>query len=410
MKGKKLIVVYHRIGDTTCDYNRIVVNRDVFISQLDYFQEKYLVLSLDELQNYDGESDCIAITFDDGYEDFWTTAFPIMETRNIPVTVFVCSGRIDQSDEMWMNEIIRMCFFHSKYVEKIHLDFCGNNVALPLKSADDRVKTYNTLRRMFCQIGNEKKKQYIESIQKQLGLSNVGRSEYRMLSSTQIVELASNKLITIGAHTVSHPLLGELDEIDFRTEIQASIHSIERISNKKVELFSYPFGNINSYNDKIIQVLQSCGIKRAYTVENRALYEDEYDYTIPRIYMYNVEGEALESYMDLGDKNTDEDKDRYFGMGENDKLVNIDKVLIFGIGQNATAVANRVLQKNIKIIAFVVSEKKEQERTFMGHEIWNISEMIKYAKEEPIIIKNNQDFRIVEKLSKMGKNKVHWWI
>lgn len=61
-------------------------------------EEGYEFVSLDEIYN---KKHWICITFDDGYQDNYTLAYPILKRMGIPFTVYVTTGFIDNRIPMW---------------------------------------------------------------------------------------------------------------------------------------------------------------------------------------------------------------------------------------------------------------------------------------------------------------------
>ncbi len=113
------ILMYHSIADDVDEnmhpYYRTVTKPATFEKQIRFLSESgYVALTLSEaVQLLRGESDeclsvsgtygwtelphLVVITFDDGFRDFYTTAFPILEKFNFKATVFLTSGFIDKT-------------------------------------------------------------------------------------------------------------------------------------------------------------------------------------------------------------------------------------------------------------------------------------------------------------------------
>lgn len=92
----------------------LTVNTDVFRSQMEYLKIKnYQTISMNDLINFfdSGKkipSKSILITFDDGYQDFYTDAFPILRDLGFTATVFVPTGLMENPDYLTWNEIGQM--------------------------------------------------------------------------------------------------------------------------------------------------------------------------------------------------------------------------------------------------------------------------------------------------------------
>ena len=90
------------------------------------------------------------------------------------------------------------------------------------------------------------------------------------LNWNEIRDLANHELITIGSHTVTHPMLSELSEKKALAEIQGSKSTIEANIDHQVDEFCYPSGN---YTWREEQMAKDCGYRLAVTVRpglNRA--------------------------------------------------------------------------------------------------------------------------------------------
>ena len=100
---KARILVYHSISYDSV--NPFSVSPEDFEKQVQFLSQKYNVISLEELVAYTrGERDdlaprSVAITLDDGFEDNYTFAYPILKKYGIPATIFVIVERIESNDK-----------------------------------------------------------------------------------------------------------------------------------------------------------------------------------------------------------------------------------------------------------------------------------------------------------------------
>ena len=141
----------------------------------------------------------VCVTFDDGYLDTYTRAYPVLKERQIPFCVYMT--------------------------------------------------------RNFYQ-GNAKPHW------------NPG---VEMMGEEQLLEIASDPLCTIGAHTCSHPHLSQLNEEEQRCEIADCKSDLERLIGKPVRHFAYPYGD---YNEKTIEIVRELGFKTAVTTSGRQVRND----------------------------------------------------------------------------------------------------------------------------------------
>lgn len=104
------ILMYHRVTDQVS--TELAVSVGLFIRQMEYLALKARVISLEEAVKLLKKSEklqdsYIVLTFDDGYEDIYTTVFPVLARLNLPATVFLPVGYISPRDKVfwWDKEI-----------------------------------------------------------------------------------------------------------------------------------------------------------------------------------------------------------------------------------------------------------------------------------------------------------------
>ena len=94
------VLMYHSIG--TAKLNPYVVSTEQFDLDMQYLKENgFTTLSTDELydfmvKNKPVPKKSVLITFDDGYEDNYTNAFPILKKYKFKATIFVITGYMDK--------------------------------------------------------------------------------------------------------------------------------------------------------------------------------------------------------------------------------------------------------------------------------------------------------------------------
>lgn len=102
------ILMYHSVTETITQkvhpYYCTEISPETFYCQLEILKKKgFSVVPLSELpriqKNHDNKK-YVVITFDDGYEDFFKNAYPILKTFNMPATVFIPAEMIDKGKSL----------------------------------------------------------------------------------------------------------------------------------------------------------------------------------------------------------------------------------------------------------------------------------------------------------------------
>ncbi|MFA5089917.1 MAG: polysaccharide deacetylase family protein [Candidatus Omnitrophota bacterium] len=115
------IIMYHSVNTTGSLNNRLVVSPATFERQMRFLKERrYNVLPLSELAGLIRDKKkippkAVAITFDDGYKDNYTFAFPILKKYSLPATISLIIDEIGRPDRLNWQEISQMS--HSRLIE-----------------------------------------------------------------------------------------------------------------------------------------------------------------------------------------------------------------------------------------------------------------------------------------------------
>ena len=106
----------------------------------------------------------------------------------------------------------------------------------------------------------------------------------------EIAELAADPLVTIGAHTVNHPMLAKLPQTAVRSEMDMSRSVIEAALGMRPEHLAYPVGDPTSAGPREFRIAAELGFKTAVTTRPGVLFaaHSQHLTALPRI---SVNGE-----------------------------------------------------------------------------------------------------------------------
>lgn len=107
------ILMYHSVSPNALPQNRLAVSVNAFARQMQFLKEHhYNVLTLEEINGLIRQGKrlppkTVAITFDDGYKDNYTYAFPILKKYNLAATIFIIINEVGrpQGDRLSWDEI-----------------------------------------------------------------------------------------------------------------------------------------------------------------------------------------------------------------------------------------------------------------------------------------------------------------
>jgi peptidoglycan/xylan/chitin deacetylase (PgdA/CDA1 family) len=243
-------------------------NRDMAVSP--EFLEAFILgakknghsfVSLDEMAKALGRgrgSKLIAMTFDDGYADNFTCAYPLLKKHDIPFTVYVTTAFPDGDAILWWYEI------ESLIQNNDTIRLMGGET-LTCRTASEKLASFSRLREIILQSPAQNDEIELNRI---LGMHLIGwkqASHALTMSWKQITALAQDPLVDIGAHTISHARLSGLSVNDALHEIQGSRELIERQTGRTVKNFCYPFGARGDAGQREFDLVKTLGFNTATT-------------------------------------------------------------------------------------------------------------------------------------------------
>jgi len=86
-------------------------------------------------------------------------------------------------------------------------------------------------------------------------------SREKVMSEEQLCGLPSD-LVAVGSHTMTHPALTAVDEERLEREISGSRKKLEKILNREVRLFSFPYG---AFNERVVRRCREAGYERVFS-------------------------------------------------------------------------------------------------------------------------------------------------
>jgi len=286
-KGKVKILCFHDIAEGYPDNLSIVETPEIFEEQISYINANFKILSLDKavdlfMSEEKLKEDVYALTFDDCYKGFLKYALPICKKYNAPFATFIATGPINTHKPL-IYDCLRIFVFKTpkKYVD-LRLIGLGK---YSLKSSKEKINFINTIMDHL----NKKNKGVsndLQCIADKLEVRITGKDVDKMLLSLEHITMLANDGVTIGAHTVNHPKLTNLSSEDGFNEIINSKMQLEWVLDKKVDFFSYPFGDQTSFSEKVAEQVQNAGFKAAFTLEPEG-HKPYNKFLIPRINVNN---------------------------------------------------------------------------------------------------------------------------
>jgi peptidoglycan/xylan/chitin deacetylase (PgdA/CDA1 family) len=210
----------------------------------------------------------VVLTFDDGYADNLWNAKPLLEKYELPATVFITSGNLDSPVEFWWDDLERTLLQPQTLPQHLQLSVQDRLYEWPITSSDDRQHAYMAIHQALQPIRPSDRNLAMNDLFAWAEVDSMPRSNYRPLTTAELIQLAQSELVDIGAHSVTHPLLAGMSQADQTAEITGSRQKLEEILACTVDTFSYPYGNLS--NDTV-EIVKAAGFEIALTTDGQAV-------------------------------------------------------------------------------------------------------------------------------------------
>ncbi len=227
----------------------------------------YTVLSLQDyvkaLTRHENTYKAVVFTIDDGYRDFYLHAFSAFRDFGYPATIFLTTDFIEKKLFFWWDAIEYALTATAR--TEIDLGFMNSGITaisdLPQKS-----EAISKITRYCKTIANEKKLQLIDNLAAELAVDLSGQPKgiYEPLSWSEIEEM-SKCGIDFHPHTKTHPIISRVSSKQEMEEITDPKRLIESKLGKEANIFCYPNGQRDDFDDETIAALKSAGYIAAVT-------------------------------------------------------------------------------------------------------------------------------------------------
>jgi peptidoglycan/xylan/chitin deacetylase (PgdA/CDA1 family) len=177
----------------------------------------------------------VALTFDDGLRNHFDTAYPVLQRLGLPATYFVCPDLIENRRWIWNHEARTRL---RTMTPQARAEFARRTFGSSIDDIETLVQRMKGLR-------IEERQRAEADVRTQTPdfvPSALDRQRFDPLSWQELAEL-DPALITIGSHTLSHPILPLVDDDVLERELGGSRRVLEERLNRPVDLFCYPNGS-----------------------------------------------------------------------------------------------------------------------------------------------------------------------
>lgn len=264
-KNNFLIFLFHGVIKKNLfsvrNYNNKHILEKKFIKILSFLKKNGNALSIDELcnrirNNIDLPKNTYLITFDDGFENNYSIAAPILKHFKIPAIFYFSSDFVENNSVSWIDKIeyclektskgtlslpwSKKKFFFNNRKKKIQI---LENIRRHVKN-DFSINITELINSIFFQCNMKVPNKLYSNIDKKINWKKVNK-------------LNEHHLFTIGGHSHEHLSFGSLTKKQIDFQIIQSFKLFKKNTRLNLKHYSYPEGQKKDFNSYVIKKLRS---------------------------------------------------------------------------------------------------------------------------------------------------------
>lgn len=260
------IINHHRVGDAASgrfDRDVFSASADSFDLQVNYCKKHFNIVAGEELEELvSGRAPLkrlhVAITFDDGYINDYTTSFEILKANNCAAAFFLVPEYVGTSTVPWWDEIAYLV----RNSPRPHITL-SIPAPLTVTLGTDRQPAIRAVLRHYKRPDNLHGDKLLAELREQADCE-LPTPQRRFITWQEAREMKDAGMV-IGSHTQTHGILGQMSPEAQWWELTESKKNIEANLGSKVDSLAYPVGIRGSFTETTEEIARSAGYKMCFS-------------------------------------------------------------------------------------------------------------------------------------------------
>jgi peptidoglycan/xylan/chitin deacetylase (PgdA/CDA1 family) len=275
-RGESVVLRYCRVAGTREAPVPRAVTEEAFEAQLRFLTSHCHVVPVQEIVEAVVEGRplprrAVAITFDGGYEDNGSAAFPLLKQHGVPATFFVAAGWVETHDVLWWDRV----HAYVRQASGAGLDPRGYDhlprpvvqaflgVRKPGHGGPEQLEEHLVAAVGGLALSPEDRNDLVKSLGRALGADDDLGTEYDPMNWEQLAILRDGGM-AIGSHAVSDARLTAIGVERAFEELAFSKKTLEKKLGVFVDLVAYPEGFTNL---DVADLAEEAGYRAAFTTQ-----------------------------------------------------------------------------------------------------------------------------------------------
>lgn len=227
--------------------------KHLFIACVKWLQRKgFHFISIKDLQKFASDEitlpeGAVLLSVDDGWRNNLDNIIDVVNDMQIPISLFITTDPVEHGGGYWWSYVSK--------AKKLGISQWDVD-ALKKQNNDYRIKMLDAIRASIF-------------------------LEREAMTKEELISIATSKYITIGSHTLSHPILPMCRDDIAEYEITESKNVLQQWLRREVSSFSYPNGD---YSAREVELIRKAQFQIAFTGSPGYLTKDSLRdiYEVPR--------------------------------------------------------------------------------------------------------------------------------
>jgi peptidoglycan/xylan/chitin deacetylase (PgdA/CDA1 family) len=254
------------------DHQRMRLHVNAFRAHVEHLVRHYRVLALSDLVSLQREGrsapeHTVVVTFDDGYRSCYTLAHPVLKEFGVPATLFVATDFVFEKRPLWHDRVEYAV--HATRATVLDLDVGGAIARYPCGTVADKLASLRVLYRHLKRVDQSLRDAAIDELERRAGakleLSSDCPDVYLPVEISELEDMVSQGLVDVGSHTQTHAILSRCGGDRLRREVVQSKEVIQRALARRCDLFCYPNGTKEDFDERSRAILVESGFLCALT-------------------------------------------------------------------------------------------------------------------------------------------------
>jgi peptidoglycan/xylan/chitin deacetylase (PgdA/CDA1 family) len=201
----------------------------------------------------------VCLTFDGGYKDMITSAYPVLAKHAVPFTIYVPTAFPDRLGEAWwlaLEEVIAR-------VDRISLVMDGREQRFDVGDTSEKYQLYDFLAGWMRALPPRDLSIAINDLCKRYSVNLAALSREAMMDWDDLTKLEADPLVTMASATVNYPVLSNLRDVDALREMTMGRAVAEAAFQRDVRHFAYPFGDRAAFGRQHVGIAEEAGFASA---------------------------------------------------------------------------------------------------------------------------------------------------